>query len=139
MEAHQVALSRHSRGQKYRKSCNPLDHESGEPDAPFGCCDQRALRHVLHPAQGLQPRAYTNSPVGLHFVDAGYAYSTGKFLTDPSPSNAQYERAKSKPLPNLVGGVPLFSILAGITAVASTLKRCPNFYRKCLAESSVEQ
>jgi len=91
------------------------------------------------PAQGLEPRAYTNSPVGLHFVDACYAYSTGKFLTDPSPSNAQYERAKSKPLPNLVGGVPLFSILASITAVVSTLKRCPNFYRKCLAEGSVEQ
>jgi len=77
-------------------------------------------------AQGLEPRAC-------------YAYSTGKFLTDPSPSNAQYERAKSKPLPNLVGGVPLFSILASITAVVSTLKRCPNFYRKCLAEGSVEQ
>jgi hypothetical protein len=35
-------------------------------------------------AQDLEPRAYSNSPIGLHFVVAGYAYSTGKFLTDPS-------------------------------------------------------
>ena len=35
-------------------------------------------------AQDLEPRAYSNSPIGLHFVDVGYAYSTGKFLTDPS-------------------------------------------------------
>jgi hypothetical protein len=35
-------------------------------------------------AQDLEPRAYSNSPIGLHFVVAGYAYSTGKLLTDPS-------------------------------------------------------
>jgi len=36
------------------------------------------------PAQDLEPRAYSNSPIGLHFVLVGYAYSTGKLLTDPS-------------------------------------------------------
>jgi len=35
-------------------------------------------------AQDLEPRAYSNSPIGLHFVLVGYAYSTGKLLTDPS-------------------------------------------------------
>jgi hypothetical protein len=37
----------------------------------------------LH-AQDLEPRAYSNSPIGLNFVVVGYAYSTGKLLTDPS-------------------------------------------------------
>ena len=35
-------------------------------------------------AQDLEPRAYSNSPIGLHFVLVGYAYSTGKLLTYPS-------------------------------------------------------
>jgi hypothetical protein len=35
-------------------------------------------------AQDLEPRAYSNSPIGLNFAVAGYAYSTGKLLTDPS-------------------------------------------------------
>jgi hypothetical protein len=35
-------------------------------------------------AQDLEPRAYSNSPIGLHFVLVGYAYTTGKLLTDPS-------------------------------------------------------
>lgn len=35
-------------------------------------------------AQDLEPRAYVNTPVGLNFVIAGYAYQTGDVLTDPS-------------------------------------------------------
>jgi hypothetical protein len=35
-------------------------------------------------AQDLEPRAYSNSPVGLNFVIAGYGYATGTVLTDPS-------------------------------------------------------
>jgi hypothetical protein len=35
-------------------------------------------------AQELEPRAYTNIPVGLNFVVAGYSYSTGGVLFDPS-------------------------------------------------------
>lgn len=35
-------------------------------------------------AQDLEPRAYSNSPVGLHFLLGGYGYSTGSILTDPS-------------------------------------------------------
>jgi hypothetical protein len=35
-------------------------------------------------AQDLEPRAYTNIPVGLNFVVAGYSYSTGGVLFDPS-------------------------------------------------------
>jgi hypothetical protein len=35
-------------------------------------------------AQDLEPRAYTNIPVGLNFVLAGYAYSAGGVVFDPA-------------------------------------------------------
>lgn len=35
-------------------------------------------------AQELEPRAYSNAPVGLNFFIAGYAYSEGGLSTDPS-------------------------------------------------------
>jgi hypothetical protein len=35
-------------------------------------------------AQELEPRAYSNLPVGLNFAVAGYAYSEGGLSTDPS-------------------------------------------------------
>jgi len=35
-------------------------------------------------AQDLEPRAYTNVPVGLNFALAGYAYMTGGVIFDPS-------------------------------------------------------
>jgi hypothetical protein len=35
-------------------------------------------------AQQLEPRAYTNAPVGMNFVLAGYARSVGDVLPDPS-------------------------------------------------------
>ena len=35
-------------------------------------------------AQDLEPRAYANTPVGLNFLLAGYAYSSGGVATDPS-------------------------------------------------------
>lgn len=35
-------------------------------------------------AQDLEPRAYANTPVGMHFLIAGYAYTTGNVATDPA-------------------------------------------------------
>ncbi len=35
-------------------------------------------------AQDLEPRAYSNSPIGLNFAIAGYGYAEGTVLTDPS-------------------------------------------------------
>ena len=35
-------------------------------------------------AQDLEPRAYTNTPPGVNFVLAGYGYSTGDVVVDPS-------------------------------------------------------
>ncbi len=37
-------------------------------------------------AQDAEPRAYTNTPVGLNFLIAGYVYSQGKTAFDPSLS-----------------------------------------------------
>jgi Putative MetA-pathway of phenol degradation len=35
-------------------------------------------------AQSMEPLAYSNAPVGLNFLIAGYAYQTGNVLVDPS-------------------------------------------------------
>lgn len=35
-------------------------------------------------AQDLEPRAYSNSPIGLNFLVSGYAHTEGSVLTDPS-------------------------------------------------------
>ena len=35
-------------------------------------------------AQSLEPRAYTNTPVGMNFLLAGYNYADGALLFDPS-------------------------------------------------------
>ena len=43
-----------------------------------------ALAGTAARAQQLEPRAYANLPVGLNFVLAGYAYSQGDVLLDPS-------------------------------------------------------
>ncbi len=37
-------------------------------------------------AQDLEPRAYSNAPVGLNFAIGNYAYSKGRVLTDPASS-----------------------------------------------------
>jgi outer membrane putative beta-barrel porin/alpha-amylase len=44
-------------------------------------------------AQDAEPRSYTNTPVGLNFLIAGYAYSWGKIAFDPSSSlvDAQFQ------------------------------------------------
>jgi hypothetical protein len=35
-------------------------------------------------AQNMEPLSYTNSPIGLNFLLAGYSYQTGNVLVDPS-------------------------------------------------------
>ena len=44
-------------------------------------------------AQELEPRSYSNAPVGLNFLIAGYGYSDGKIAFDPSSSitDAQFK------------------------------------------------
>ena len=42
------------------------------------------LRPVHVIAQDLEPRAFSNTPVGMNFLAAAYAYSFGNILFDPS-------------------------------------------------------
>jgi hypothetical protein len=44
-------------------------------------------------AQDAEPRSYSNTPVGLNFLIAGYVYSQGKIAFDPETSiaNAQFQ------------------------------------------------
>ncbi|HVJ29190.1 MAG TPA: transporter, partial [Gammaproteobacteria bacterium] len=35
-------------------------------------------------AQDLEPRLYTNVPIGINFLGAGYGYSEGNVLFDPT-------------------------------------------------------
>jgi hypothetical protein len=47
-----------------------------------------AVALVLHPgkakAQSMEPRAYSNAPVGMNFLILGYVYQKGNVLLDPS-------------------------------------------------------
>jgi len=47
-----------------------------------------AIAVIFHPglanAQSLEPRAYSNTPVGMNFLMLGYAYQEGDVLLDPS-------------------------------------------------------
>jgi len=57
------------------------------------------LAPVLARAQSLEPRAYANAPVGLNFLVAGYAYSTGGVAFDPSvPLENGHARVNAVPL-----------------------------------------
>ncbi|HJY76353.1 MAG TPA: transporter [Burkholderiales bacterium] len=62
-----------------------------------------ALLLILAPvfalAQSLDPRAYANAPVGLNFLIAGYAYSSGGVGFDPSvPLENGHARVNAVPL-----------------------------------------
>jgi len=46
------------------------------------------LRGANAEAQDAEPRSYTNTPVGLNFLIAGYLYSEGKIAFDPTSSIA---------------------------------------------------
>jgi hypothetical protein len=47
-----------------------------------------AVAAIFHPglanAQSMEPRAYSNTPVGMNFLISGYAYQQGDVLLDPS-------------------------------------------------------
>jgi len=57
------------------------------------------LAPVLALAQSLEPRAYANAPIGLNFLIAGYAYSSGAVALDPSvPLENGHARVNAVPL-----------------------------------------
>jgi len=52
--------------------------------ARFGCCLAMLLALPGARSQQLEPRVYSNAPVGMNFLIAGYAYSTGGLSTNPA-------------------------------------------------------
>jgi hypothetical protein len=50
----------------------------------YCCCLLGLLAAAEVQPQQLEPRAYSNTPVGLNFLIAGYAYSSGGLSTDPA-------------------------------------------------------
>ncbi len=61
------------------------------PEATFACRSRRALIGILvalgassAAAQDLEPRAYSNAPIGLNFLIAGYTYTSGGVAVDPT-------------------------------------------------------
>jgi len=46
-------------------------------------CAIVALSEISH-AQSIEPRAYSNAPVGVNFLIGGYAYTRGGLSLDPS-------------------------------------------------------
>jgi len=59
------------------------DHSRVNPRATAAALAAAILCATLR-AQDLEPRAYSNSPTGMNFAIAGYAYLKGTVLTDPS-------------------------------------------------------
>ena len=66
--------------------------EASGPDRPSRCVAFGIIATVLMvataKAQDAEPRSYTNTPVGLNFLIAGYVYSQGKIAFDPQTSIA---------------------------------------------------
>ena len=56
---------------------------AGASAAPLALLLGTLLAPVVH-AQELEPRAYSNLPMGLNFLATGYAHSQGGLSTDPS-------------------------------------------------------
>ena len=66
--------------------------EASTPDRPsrrvaFGII-ATVLMVATAKAQDAEPRSYTNTPVGLNFLIAGYVYSQGKIAFEPQLSIA---------------------------------------------------
>jgi hypothetical protein len=90
-----------SSGNQYPNMCikllavvRPLIRNSSRP---FGAVTAAFLTVLILPitvayAQDLEPRAYSNTPVGLNFLIAGYSYAEGKVAFDPTLpiADAQY-------------------------------------------------
>jgi hypothetical protein len=89
-------------------------------------------------AQEAEPRSYSNTPIGLNFLIAGYVYSEGKIAFDPNLSIADKFHSNT----GLLAHVRSFDF-AGQSAKfddrAGLVVRCPRFCRwpaaraRCLA------
>ena len=63
-----------------RKMVGSLDRR-GRPPPSLRACARRPLERTR---PGEEPLSYTNAPIGLNFLIAGYGYLWGDVLVDPS-------------------------------------------------------
>ena len=69
-------------------------------------------------AQSLEPRLYSNAPLGLNFALAGYAFSTGHVVLDPSVPIKDGEINADVLLPVYVRSLGFFGMSSMIQCVA---------------------
>jgi hypothetical protein len=79
-----MGLWSYSRSQGIRSNMRPLNSERIGHRRWFVLAILVFAGRATVDAQDLEPRAYSNSPIGLNFAIAGYAYAKGDVLTDPS-------------------------------------------------------
>ena len=74
---------------------SPLIRAAFPRPASISCIAALLLALLLPPAQAqeIEPRAYSNTPVGINFLLAGYVYSDGDIAFDPSSriADAKYD------------------------------------------------
>jgi hypothetical protein len=72
------------------------------------------LAGVAAQAQDLEPRAYSNAPVGLNFLIAGYGYADGNVSTDPA---LPIEDAELEQHTALLAGSRSFALLGRLSKI----------------------
>jgi hypothetical protein len=93
--------------------------------AALACC---ALTGIVSPAsaQDIEPRAYSNAPVGVNFLVAGYAYTTGGLafdsalpLSDPDLSTSNAVVAYARVL-DFRGKSAKFDVIAPLSSLSGS-------------------
>jgi hypothetical protein len=91
----------------------------------LACCALAGIALPAH-AQDIEPRAYSNAPVGVNFLIAGYAYTTGGLafdsalpLSDPDLSTSNAVVAYARAL-DFRGKSAKFDVIAPLSSLAGT-------------------
>jgi hypothetical protein len=89
------------------------------------CCALAGIASPAH-AQDIEPRAYSNAPVGVNFLIAGYAYTTGGLafdsalpLSDPDLSTSNAVVAFAHVL-DLRGKSAKFDVIASLSSLSGS-------------------
>ena len=100
------------------------------PSRTFGfavlvCCALAGIASPAH-AQDIEPRAYSNAPVGVNFLIAGYAYTTGGLafdsalpLSDPDLSTSNAVVAYARVL-DFRGKSAKFDVIAPLSSLSGS-------------------
>jgi len=73
-------------------------------------------------AQEIEPRAYSNAPIGVNFLVVGYAYTEGGLAFDPAAPLTEPELSTSGPVMAFARSLELFGKSAKIDIIAPAAK-----------------